>query len=214
MFGHADADGHLAAEQTRHYLVERGLAVTTLVSPKTRNYRFWEHLHEFDLHEYDLIVFVDIAFRFRNPSESLSRLLQVSDREDKKQFIAIDHHPFTQPECPRDNVLLFEVDDPYDCCLGIPNPDLMEVAALCDGSPTRIVSTPTLRKRALGVKRAAAHVRGTAGEILLKLIEERQWDFFEALGDEDCAMHRSVRGFRCLSSEASPLLEHAMGHSS
>lgn len=213
VFGHADADGHLAAEQTRDYLVQRGVRVTTIVSSKTNNYRFWNNLAEFDLHDYGLVVFVDIAFRFRDPTESLARLLAVSDRQLTKQFIAIDHHPFVQPRTPRENLLLLEVTDPYDCCLGTPNPDLMEVAALCDGSPTKINPTPRLRRRALGVKRAAADVRGTAGDTLLELIRERQWEFFEALGDEDREMHRSARGFRRLSSQASPLLEYAMSYS-
>ena len=214
MFGHADADGHLAAEHTRDYLIERGMSVSTIVSSKTNNYRFWSNLAEFELHDYELVVFVDIAFRFREPSESLAHLLEVSDRYPSKQFIAIDHHPLAQPQVQRRNLLLLEVTDPYDCCLGPPNSDLMEVAALCDGSPTRIVPTPRLKRRALGIKRAAADVRGTAGDKLLELIRDRQWDFFEALATEDHEMHRSARGFRRLSSRASPLLEYARAYSS
>ena len=213
VFGHADADGHLAAVQTRDYLIARGITVTTVVSSKTHNYRFWEKLPEFDLSNYELVVFVDIAFRFRDPSESLARLLNVSDRHAHKQFIAIDHHPLFPPQEPRGNVLLLEVSDPYECCLGVPDPDLMQVAALCDGSPTTVPPTPLLRKRALGVKRAAADVRGVAGDGLLELIGERRWDFFEALADEDHEMHRSVRGVRRRSSQSSPLLEDARNHS-
>ena len=213
VFGHADADGHLAAEQTRDYLVQRDLSVKTVVSSKTHNYRFWEKLPEFDLSDYELVIFVDIAFRFREPSESLARLLVVSDRQPHKQFIAIDHHPLVPPRNPRENVQLVEVSDPYDCCLGVPDPDRMQVAALCDGSPTRVTPTPLLRRRALGVKRAAADVGGVAGDRLLELIRERRWDFFEALADEDYEMHRSARGFRRLSNQTSPLLEYARSHS-
>ncbi len=208
VFGHADADGHLAAEQTRDYLVQEVNSVTIVVSPETRSYRFWEKLPEFDLSDYDLVVFVDIAFRFRDPSDSLARLLGVADRQPHKQFIAVDHHPLG-PHNPRQNVILREVSDPYDCCLGVPNPELMQVAALSDGSPTTIASTPLLRRRALGVKRAAADVRGAAGDGLLGLIRDRRWDFFEALADEDKELHRTARGIRCLSSETSPLLEYA-----
>ena len=209
VFGHADADGHLAAEQTRDYLVDRGITVTTLVSSKTHNYRFWDKLPEFDLSDYELVVFVDIAFRFRDPSESLARLLNVSDRQAHKQFIVIDHHPLVLPQNPRRNVLLLEVSDPYECCLGVPDSDLMQVAALCDGSPTTVAPTPLLRRRALGVKRAAADVGGVAGDGLLELIRERRWDFFEALADENHEMHRSARGIRRRSSQTSPLLEDA-----
>ena len=212
VFGHADGDGHLAAEQTREWLVQRGVNVTTVVSSETRNYMFWEKLPKFDLSGYELVVFVDIAFRFRDPSDSLARLLDVSDRQPHKQFIAIDHHPLVHPRSPRQNVLLLEVTDAYDCCLGVPDPDLMQVAALCDGSPTAVAPTPLLRKRALGVKRAAADVSGVAGDRLLALIRERRWDFFEALADEDREMHRSARGFRRPSSETSPLLECARSH--
>ena len=213
VFGHCDADGHLAAEQTRGCLARSGIGVTTVVSSRTHNYRFWEKLPEFDLSDYGLVVFVDIAFRFRDPSDSLARLLDTSDRQPNKQFIAIDHHPLVRPSRPRHNVQLFEVADPYDCCLGVPDPDLMQVAALCDGSPTTVAPTPLLRRRALGVKRAAADVSGVAGDGLLELIRERRWDFFEALAEEDHEMHRSARGIRRSASKSSPLLEYARSHS-
>ena len=209
LFGHADADGHLAAEQSRDWLVQRGVSVNTVVSAETRNYRFWEKLPNFDLSAYGMIVVVDIAFRFQDPNDSLARLLAVSDREPEKEFVVIDHHPLAPPEEVRQNVHLIEVNDPYDCCLGEPAPELMEVAALCDGAPTAVYPTPLLKRRALGVKRAAADRNGVAGHRLLKLISERRWDFFEALAEEDRDMHRSSRGIRNSSSTSSPLLDYA-----
>jgi hypothetical protein len=186
--------------------------VTTHVSSETRNYSFWGKLPKFDMTGYGMVVVVDIAFKFRDPLESLTRLLEASDHHPHKQFVVIDHHPLIQPTSPRGNVQLIEVTDPYDCCLGEPEPELMEVAALCDGAPTAIVATPLLRKRALGVKRAAADVNGVAGDGLLELIRQRRWDFFEALADEDREMHRSTRGFRRPSNKTSPLLEYARSH--
>ena len=174
LFGHADADGHLAAEQSREWLVKRGFSVTVVVSPDTRNYRFWERLPKFDLSSYGLVVAVDIAFSFRDPEHSLAELLAVSDCHPTKRFIVIDHHPLVQPQEPRKNVQLIEVDDPYDCCLGPPSPELMAVAALCDGARTSTSPTPQLRQRALGVKRTAADVGGAAGDSLLQLIRERR----------------------------------------
>ena len=209
VFGHADADGHLATEQTRQYLTERGLNVTTIVSTLTRNYRFWSKLSDFDLGEHGLVVFVDIAFSFRDPNDSLTQLLKVSDQHTHKRFVVIDHHPLIHPSIPRKNVSLIEVADPYDCCLGNPDPDIMRIAALCDGAPTRVTPSQLLRKRAIGVKRAAADVNGIAGKKLLDLIKERQWEFFEALADESSDMHRSVRGIRHTSNSLSPLLEYA-----
>ena len=181
VFGHADADGHLAAEQTRDYLVQRNLSVTTVVSSKTHNYRFWEKLSEFDLSDYELVIFVDIAFRFRDSSDSLARLLLVSDQQLHKQFIAIDHHPLVSPRRPRENVRLIEVSDPYHCCFGIPDPRSHASSCSVRRVPDRVTPTPLLRRRALGVKRAAADVGGVAGDRLLALIRERRWDFFEAL---------------------------------
>lgn len=209
VFGHRDADGHLAAEQTRDYLTQKGLEVTQVVSSLTQNYWFWKRLREIDLSRYDLIVVVDIAFRFGNPQESLDCLLEVADNQPDKRFIAIDHHPLPKPETRRDNLELHEVSDPYDCCLGIPNPDLMAVAALCDGAPTRIRSTPALEKRARGMRRAAADVYGIAGEQLLKLVRQRNWEILEALADEDMAMHKTARGVRRAVSQPSPQLQLA-----
>ena len=210
IFGHADADGHLAAEQSREWLVrKRTECQYGLVSSETRNYRFWEKLPDFDLSSYGVVVVVDIAFRFRDPNDSLTRLLAVSDREPNKEFVVIDHHPLLLPEKARQNVQLIEVNDPYDCCLGEPDPELMEVAALCDGAPTGVQPTDLLKKRALGVKRAAADRNGVAGNRLLKLIRERRWDFFEALSEEGREMHKSPRGIRSASSKSSPLLEYA-----
>ena len=209
VFGHSDADGHLAAEQTRFNLAEMNITVTTIVSAKTRNYRFWGRLCDFDLTDHELVVFVDIAFNFRNPEDSLAQLLSVSDRLPYKHFIVIDHHPLATPENPRDNVQLVEVSDPFDCCLGTPDPEIMKVAALCDGAPTHVSPTPLLKKRALGVKRAAADVGGIAGETLLQLIQQRQWDYIEALAEEEPEMHLSARGIRRHSSRISPLLEQA-----
>ena len=209
VFGHADGDGHLAAVQTAEWLTRRDVTVKTIVSSATRNYLFWGRLAEFDLTVYSLVVFVDIAFRFSNPNESLGRLLEVSDRESEKLFMAIDHHPFVRPQVPRANLQFVEVNDPYDCCLGEPDAELMQVAALCDGSPTTVEPTPQLLKRAIGVKRAAADIRGVAGDTLLQFVVERNWQFFESLADEDRTMHLSARGIRRRSSEASPLLETA-----
>ena len=55
LFGHADADGRLAAEQSRDWLVQRGVSVETVVSSDTRNYRFWEKLPKFDLSSYGMV---------------------------------------------------------------------------------------------------------------------------------------------------------------
>ena len=118
VFGHRDADGHLAAEQTRDYLVQNGLRVTTVVSSLTGNYNFWKRLPTIDLSGYELVVFVDIAFRFSNPGESLDYLLKVADGQGGKRFIAIDHHLIPRPEWERGNLELYEVSDPLRLLFG------------------------------------------------------------------------------------------------
>ena len=209
VFGHEDADGHLAAEYTQEYLLKKELMMKVIVSSQTRGFSFWKNLSDCKLEDHDMIACIDIAFRFWNPKESLEHLLRASNRYPEKHFIVVDHHSLVRPRKRRANVTFLEVSDPYDCCLGVPDAEVMPVAALCDGSQTAIVPTQMLRRRALGVKRAAADVRGLAGDKLLELIRDRRWDFFEALAEEDAEMHRSARGFRRRCSEASPLLEEA-----
>ena len=215
VFGHADADGHVAAEQTRTNLVAQGVHVSAvIVSAETRNYRFWDRTFiDWDFSRYDVVVAVDIAFSFREPVSSLDALLTVVDDHPTTEFIVVDHHPLARPRRRRGNLSLIEVQDPYDCCLGQPSEELMAIAALCDGGLTSVKANPETKRRALGIRRAAADVGGVAGATLLKLLAGRRWDFFEALADEDPELHRSVRGRRRSGNAPSPLLRSATGRS-
>ena len=211
VFGHADADGHLAAEQTRINLEAAGIRVEKLiVGPQTRNYRFWERAfssQEFE--EFRLVVAVDIAFSFRNPSRSLEVVLQTVDTNPFTEFVLIDHHPLQHPEQPRSNLTLVEVDSAYGCCFGQPSDDLMVVAALCDGDKwaVRPLASSKLKKRAIGVRRAAADCHGLAGSGLLTLLHNRRWEVFEALAEESPEFHMSARGRRRDCGPQSPVLE-------
>ena len=215
VFGHADADGHIAAEQTRTNLLADGVHVSAVVvSAETRNYRFWDRTFiHWDLSPYDMVVAVDIAFSFREPASSLDALLKVVDDHPTTEFVVIDHHPLSRPRHRRGNLSLIEVQDPHDCCLGQPSEELMAIAALCDGGPTSVVANPEMRRRALGVRRGAADLGGVAGTTLLELLAGRRWDFFEALADENPELHRSVRGRRRIGNAPSPLLRSATGRS-
>ena len=208
VFGHADADGHVAAEQTRTNLLADGVNVAAVVvSAETRNYRFWDCTFvDLDFSSYDMVVAVDIAFSFREPMSSLDALLKVVDDHPSTEFVVVDHHPLAQPRHRRENLSLIEVQDPHDCCFGQPSEELMAIAALCDGGPTSVKASPETKRRALGVRRAAADVGGLAGLTLLKLLAGRRWDFFEALADESPELHRAVRGRRRSGNEPSPLL--------
>ncbi len=212
VFGHADADGHIAAVQTRANLRKAIPKVDIVVTKDTINYRFWEKAFcDWPFAGYDLVVCVDIAFSFREPTRSLDALLDAAARHPAVQFVVVDHHKLQQPEARVPNLELIETDSVYDCCLGKPSPDLMVVAAICDGDSESVSDLITWKyqKRALGVRRAAADVSGLAGPQLLSLIENQSWDFFEDLAEEAPSLHRSARGRRINSLPSSPLLEAA-----
>lgn len=213
VFGHADGDGHLAAEQTRNNLEIAGVRVEKLVvGAETWNYSFWERsFQRQDFDEYNLVVAVDIAFNFRDPQKSLTAVLGTVDRHPSTQFIIIDHHPLKPPEIPRGNLWMLEVDTPYQCCIGRPSNELMVLADLCDqaGNLPKTKVSANLLQRAIGIRRAAADVNGVAGSGLLRLLRNRRWDFFDALGQEPSEFHLTARGRRRRISPNSPLLDHA-----
>ncbi len=213
IYGHADADGHLAAEHTRTNLRAKGIDVSDVViTPETRNYRFWERtLPGLDFGRFRLVVFVDIAFSFRDPSSSLESLLVNVDQHPDTRFVVIDHHPLKQPVKARSNLALVEADTAYNCCLGTPSDELMVLAAICDGDREAVKSRTSreISKRALGVSRAAADLHGMVGYRLLSLLRHRRWEFFESLAEEPQECHRNVRGRRVASGLKSPLLEAA-----
>ena len=213
VFGHADADGHLSAEQSRTNLQAAGINVEeVVVAPETSSYRFWaQTFPHLDFHRFRLVVVVDIAFNFRNPDQSLEALVQVVDDYSKTQFVVIDHHPLQRPKSPRPNLTLIEANSVYDCCFGAPSDELMVVAALCDGDGRAVRSRTSfeLTKRAIGVRRAAADTGGVAGAKLMSLLRRRRWDFFEALSEEPTEFHRHARRRRTARSLNSPLLDAA-----
>ncbi len=213
VFGHADADGHLATEQSRTNLQALGIDVKNLViTPETRNYRFWERTFaNWNFKCGQMVITVDIAFSFQDPLRSLETVLTTVDSNQTTQFVVIDHHPLMQPKAPRPNLTLLEADSVYQCCFGPPTDELMVVAAICDGDEKSVLSriSPKFEKRAKGVRRAAADTQGLAGTKLLRLLRHRQWKFFEALAEEPSEFHVTARGRRRGSLPNSPMLEAA-----
>ncbi len=209
VFGHSDADGYLAAEQTRRNLKKAKVGVSrVVVSRETANYHFWEEsFSKMGFDEYRSVIAVDLAFSFKSPHESLQAVLTICRRYPATQFMIIDHHPLQTPRTPLANLSLISVKRVYDCCFGTPSDEFMAVASICDGGV--IVSPPYLRarhlKRALGLKRAVADAN-LCGEKLLGLLRQRRWSFFEALAEEPPEFHRAFRGRRTSTSFASPLL--------
>ncbi len=211
LFGHADADGYLAAEVSRQNLVSAGWAVQVVVDPKiTANYRFWaKRLHEQDFDGVDLAVFVDIAFDFKDPTQSFEALIDTAKRHSRTQFHVIDHHELPVLGVLPINVTLSPTTSVYECCYGSPN-DLMVVASICDKDegPVSEIITPAHRVLADGVKRAAADTHGAAGTALMRTLESQQWAWLFTLGNEPKAAHRTFYGRRTKSADPSPALQY------
>ena len=214
VFGHWDADGYLAAEQSRVNLAAFGAAVDkVVVSLDTRNYSFWEQaFSRACFHDYGLVVIVDIAFDFLRPEKSLDAVLSVVRQHPTTDFAIIDHHPFLHPVRGAANLQMVDVESVYSCCWGEPSDELMVLAALCQGEKRFVKRriTPSVERRALGFRRAVAALKDSSGSALMRLLADREWELFEKLADEPAALHRNVRGRRVSGTPSSPALVEIM----
>lgn len=211
--GHADGDGYLAAEQSRRNAAAAGAASChVLVDPTiTPGYRFWErYLERLEVEEYDAVIFVDLMLNYKAPRDSFDRLRAKAINHPDKNFLVIDHHPVGGLPGTPDNLEFRFTDTVYECCLGDPS-ELMIIASICDRDegPVQHLINDVHRRRAIGVSRAASDRYGLAGNLLIRLIREEQWEILEALGQEDRQYHRTVRGIRPSSSPVTPALQAA-----
>lgn len=210
IFGHADGDGHLAAEQSRENLEKDGYQVLKVIADPaiTRGCKFWEtHFQTYDFGKADLIVVIDIMFDRQMPRRSYDALVNRCNQESGRRFIVIDHHPTKGLPARPDNLEVVFSKNVYTCCYGPPS-ELMVIASICDNDegPVQHLITDTHRKRALGIKRAVSDRLGMAGELSLKLLKARSWDIFEHLADEPSAYHRTMYGNRIDQTPISPIL--------
>ena len=213
IFGHADADGHLAAIQSAENLRADNIDVLDIVvhPAKTRNYKFWEgYFQDCDFKGADIVVVVDIMFHPTNHLRSYEALISRVSKTPTTNFVVIDHHPVHDiPKVPNNLDLKF-VSDVFNCCYGKPT-DLMVIAAICDKDEASVKSriTDLHRKRAIGIKRAVSDRYALVGGSTLRLIEDRAWGVFEQLADEPAAYHRTFYGNRVAKKPESPLLQLA-----
>lgn len=211
--GHADADGHLAAEQSRRNALAMGaLHCDIFIDPrKTAGHRMWlKHLAEVPIAAAEVVVFVDIMFSPNELSLSLGALIDVAQKNPEKTFVVIDHHPLLGlPALPK-NLGVWFTSAVYTCCFGRPS-SLMVIAAICDHDeePVAPMIDDTIRRRALGVVRAVAD-RDLAGKKLLRLLSEDRWDLIETLAKEPRDIHRRVRGRRIARQPESTGLVQAL----
>ena len=210
--GHADADGHLATEQSRRNASRSGASrCDVFVDVKrTANYRIWRnHLSEIPICSADTVVFVDLMFHPDDVVGSVNVLAELASENPEKQFIVIDHHPYSGLPALSVNLSIWFTSAVYTCCFGPPSA-LMVVAAICDRDEEPVVAMidETMRRRALGMERAAAD-HTLAGNNLLRLLENDRWDLIEQLAEEPKDVHQRARGRRHSRQPLSPGLERA-----
>lgn len=212
LFAHADADGHLAAEQSRRNLLDDGVDLRLLVHPEiTRGWRFWtQHFPYVDLGDVETVYVVDIMLNPRDPLSSYEAICARARDERDRRFVVIDHHPISGlPRGPR-NLELRIVPSVYECCVGKPS-DLMVIASICDSDegPVENRITDEHRRRARGLSRAVSDRAVLAGTVILNLLQRGFWNAIEQLADEPAMYHRTMYGNRIEKEPISPLLQIA-----
>src|SRR5260221_9410954 len=133
--GHADADGHLIAEQVRRNLaLIEGFDVKAVVDPaRTKDHKSWMKLDAIsEIAEADLVFFVDLMFAPASFAEEASALVDFVTARPKKHFFLIDHHPLPLRRLGMaDNLRVIYRPDVFECAVG-PRSGMMVVAALCE----------------------------------------------------------------------------------
>jgi hypothetical protein len=212
--GHADADGHIIAEQTRRNLaLIPSFDVSVLVDPsRTQGHRVWTKLETLpELDQADIVFFTDLMFgptEFAEESDSLVRFLSARPR---KRFFLVDHHPVPNRRLQRaDNLRVVYRPDVFDCTFG-PRTGMMVVAALCENQGPYVadIKLPMHEVLALGMRRAAALGGVLPGEKLLALLRADAWDALRQIGEDDRASHRLPRGRRPANLPGSEALNSA-----
>lgn len=211
--GHADADGHVIAEQARRNLVALGFDVTTVIDPaRTKDHKTWLHLRDIpEIEDGEMVCFVDLMFAPTTFGQEADALVHFAKARPRKKFFVFDHHPLPLRRLSAAaNVRATYYQDVVDCTVGPASP-MMIIAALCEPQPTRATKekTPVDAAIARGVKRAAA-IGGPitlAGDKLAALLRFNRWKDLEALGREDASKHDMPRGRRRATERPSKLLK-------
>ena len=215
--GHADADGHLIAEQTRRNLANiNTFDVTVVVDPvRTKDHRAWTTLDTItEIDDANIIFFVDMMFAPASFFDEAEALVEFVGDFPDKEFFLIDHHPLPLRRLDGpENLRVLYRPEVFDCVIG-PRSGMMVVAALCEGQRANVadIVEPFHETLALGMRRAAALGGDLPGEKLLSLLKSDCWAGLLELGRDDRELHRLPRGRRPLNqprSKALRLLEEA-----
>lgn len=209
--GHADADGHVIAEQTRRNLSRvSSFDVELVVDPeRTKDHRAWTKLDAIpELEGRDIVVFVDMMFAPASFAAEAAALVVFAKAHPDTLFFVLDHHPLPLGRLSQaPNLRALYRDDVYECTLGTPS-NMMVAAALCEKQDSAVKSkkTPDDIDRAEGLRRAAAPGGTLAGAKLSALLRADRWEELAQLGREDAKFHRLTRGRRSSSEPPSPML--------
>ena len=201
IISHADADGHLIAEQTRRNLdLVESFDVDVVVDPeRTKDHKVWLNLNTLpEIDDADYVFFVDLMFAPTSYAEEAAALVDFVRARPGKRFFLIDHHPLPLHRLePADNLRVMYRPDVFDCAIG-PRSGMMVVAALCEKQADRVaaVKQPAHDVLAKGVKRAAALGGPLPGAKLLALLRHDEWHSLAALGEDDREFHQLPRGRR------------------
>jgi hypothetical protein len=207
---HADADGHVIAEQVRRNLAKIAtFDVSTVVDPaRTRDHKTWLKLNAIpEIEPCDLVFFVDLMFAPPSFVAEADALVDFALKRPTKRFFVLDHHPLPLGRlCGAPNLRPVYRPDVFDCTFGRAS-RLMELAALLESQPTRVrARNPEQVVLVKGIRRAAAAGGPLSGAKLLALMRFERWDELAALGRDDPNFHRLVRGLRPASYPISELM--------
>lgn len=211
---HADADGHIIAEQTRRNLqrISRH-KVKVVVDPKlTQNHRIWTRLGELpEIDKADTVFFMDLMFGHETFPQEAACLVEYAHAHPEKRIFLVDHHPFPLRRLEAaPNIRAFYRPDVADVALG-PKDGMMIVAALCEHQHHEVAAFRTKfhDELALGLRRAAALGGDLPGENLLTLLRYNCWQALLEIAHEDRSRHPLPRGRRPSDAPASPAMAKA-----
>lgn len=208
---HADADGHIIAEQVRRNLaMVSTFEVSTVVDPaRTRDHHAWTKLDAIpEIERCDIVFFVDLMFAPTSFAAEAGALVEFATDRPQKRFFVMDHHPIPQRLLRRaPNLRPVYRPDVFDCTLGRAS-RLMVIAALIEKQPTRVRAERTAKDEILakGIRRAAALGGPLPGEKLSALMRFDYWSALAELGEDDPLLHRLPRGRRAANESPPKLL--------
>lgn len=213
LVSHADADGHIIAEQSRRNLVRAGHDVDLFIDRElTKGYRLWDKLSSVPVQdEHDTVIFLDLMLNPKDPESSVDYLADLAKRHARKQFFLLDHHPMpTWEGKQRENLEISFSNRVYDCCVGTPS-WLMAIAALCDRDEEALSDRPNENQRlvAQGVMRIMADQRRFVGFPMIALLATDRWDLMRHAALEQPNSHKQMYGHRTKTAMASRAMDYA-----